>query len=424
MPDRSSPRIVALPRHAWLAVLLVTLAAALVRFPGLGYPAEEYFDEVYHAKTALEYLNGQPPTEWVHPPTAKLLIAVGVALFGYEPWAWRLAPALAGTLLAPVFLLLAWRVLRRPRGALLATVLLLLDGVYLVQSRVAMTNVFAVLFQVLAALLVLRAADHVPALGRAAWRRRDWRSGWRSRRAGRASGPGAFSASSSWRCACAGPWRPATCPRGTCRREAALAALAFGAAPRRGVLPRATCPGCCRTTRWPACWSRAPAPSSSSRARARCGSSCSSRRPSGTTTPSSPRPTTTSAPGGPGRGCTAPPGTSGGRTSRRSAASSPWATRRSGGPRCRPSSGRSITGWRQRDPRRLFIAAGFCVSLPALGAVAANAQLQPLPLRGAPLRLPRPRDDPRPHLGRPRRTPRPGLRGAGGGARSSSSFRS
>ncbi|HUL79774.1 MAG TPA: phospholipid carrier-dependent glycosyltransferase, partial [Vicinamibacteria bacterium] len=44
------------------------------------------------------------------------------------------------------------------RAALLATLLLLLDGVYLVQSRVAMTNVFAVLFQLLAALLVVRAA--------------------------------------------------------------------------------------------------------------------------------------------------------------------------------------------------------------------------------------------------------------------------
>jgi dolichyl-phosphate-mannose--protein O-mannosyl transferase len=140
-----------------LTLLLVALVAAVFRFPGLGFPAQEYFDEVYHAKTALEYLRGQPPTEWVHPPTAKLLIAVGVALFGYEPWAWRLAPALAGTLLAPVFLLLAWRVLPNPRAALLATILLLVDGVYLVQSRVAMTNVFAVLFQLLSALLVLRA---------------------------------------------------------------------------------------------------------------------------------------------------------------------------------------------------------------------------------------------------------------------------
>jgi len=138
--------------------LLVALAAAVFRLPGLGYPGEEYFDEVYHAKTALQYLRGESPTEWVHPPTAKLLIAVPVWLFGYEAWSWRLAPALAGTLLAPVFFLLARRVLATERAALLATLLLLLDGVYLVQSRIAMTNVFAVLFQLLAALLLLRAA--------------------------------------------------------------------------------------------------------------------------------------------------------------------------------------------------------------------------------------------------------------------------
>jgi dolichyl-phosphate-mannose-protein mannosyltransferase len=139
-------------------LLLVLLVAAAFRLPGLGYPAEEYFDEVYHAKTALQYLNGEAPTEWVHPPTAKLLIAIGVHFFGYHPWAWRLAPALAGTALAGVFLLLARRVLRSERAAVLATLLLLCDGVFLVQSRIAMTNVFAVLFQLLAALLVLRAA--------------------------------------------------------------------------------------------------------------------------------------------------------------------------------------------------------------------------------------------------------------------------
>ena len=145
-------------RRQLVLLALVAVAAAAFRLPGLGYPGEEYFDEVYHAKTALEYLRGEPPTEWVHPPTAKLLIAIGVALFGYEPWAWRLVPAVAGILLAPVFLLLARRVLATERAALLATALLLLDGVYLVQSRVAMTNVFAVLFQVLSALFVLRAA--------------------------------------------------------------------------------------------------------------------------------------------------------------------------------------------------------------------------------------------------------------------------
>jgi dolichyl-phosphate-mannose-protein mannosyltransferase len=140
-------------------LLGVTLVAALFRLPGLGYPNEEYFDEVYHAKTALQYLRGQEPTEWVHPPTAKLLIASGIALFGYHPWAWRLAPAIAGILIAPLFLLLARRVLASERAALLATALLLMDGVYLVQSRIAMTNVFAVLFQLLSAFLLLRAAS-------------------------------------------------------------------------------------------------------------------------------------------------------------------------------------------------------------------------------------------------------------------------
>jgi len=146
-------------RHPFLVLAALTLAAALFRFPGLDYPHEEYFDEVYHAKTALQYLHGESPTEWVHPPTAKLLIAIGVAVFGYEPWAWRLAPALAGTLLMPVFFLLARRVSGSERASVLAAVLLLCDGVYLVQSRIAMTNVFAVLFQLLSALLVVRAAS-------------------------------------------------------------------------------------------------------------------------------------------------------------------------------------------------------------------------------------------------------------------------
>jgi dolichyl-phosphate-mannose--protein O-mannosyl transferase len=143
-------------RRDLLVAALLALLAAAFRLPRLGFPPEEVFDEVYHAKTALEYLQGKPPTEWVHPPTAKLLIAIGVHLFGYEPWAWRLLPALAGVALAPVFYLLARRVLRTERAAILAAILLLCDGVYLVQSRTAMTNIFAVLFQVGAALFVVR----------------------------------------------------------------------------------------------------------------------------------------------------------------------------------------------------------------------------------------------------------------------------
>ena len=153
MPSLSPER-----RRTLLVALLLAAVSAAFRLPRLGFPGEEVFDEVYHARTALQYLHGEPPTEWVHPPTAKLLIAVGVWRFGYDAWAWRLMPALAGIALAPVFFMLARRVLATERAALLASVLLLADGVYLVQSRTAMTNIFAVLFQVAAALCILEAA--------------------------------------------------------------------------------------------------------------------------------------------------------------------------------------------------------------------------------------------------------------------------
>ncbi len=153
-------------RDVAIAIVLAAVAA-LFRLPRLGLPAEEVFDEVYHAKTALQYLVGENPTEWVHPPTAKLLIAVGVWIFGYKPWAWRLAPVLAGIALAPVFYAFARRTLVTERAALLASVILLADGVYEVQSRMAMTNIFAVLFQVASALLVVRAVlrDRLPVRG-------------------------------------------------------------------------------------------------------------------------------------------------------------------------------------------------------------------------------------------------------------------
>lgn len=145
--------------------LVFAVGAAVFRLPRLGLPAEEVFDEVYHAKSALQYLSGQFPIDWVHPPTSKLLIAAGVWLFGYDAWAWRLAPAFAGIALAPVFFMLARTALATERAAVLATVVLLSDGVYLVQSRIAMTNIFAVLFQLAAALFVLRAAlpERLPA---------------------------------------------------------------------------------------------------------------------------------------------------------------------------------------------------------------------------------------------------------------------
>lgn len=135
---------------AWLVgIVVVFLALGLVR---LGYPPEQIFDEVYHARTAEEYLKGINPYEWTHPPLAKLLAAIGIAGFGMNAFGWRIVSLLAGTATLGVFYLFSRRVFGSTRIAAIATTLLALDGVFFVQSRVAMTNIYVVGFLIVAAL--------------------------------------------------------------------------------------------------------------------------------------------------------------------------------------------------------------------------------------------------------------------------------
>ncbi|MNR82354.1 putative dolichyl-phosphate-mannose--protein mannosyltransferase [compost metagenome] len=135
---------------AWLiGIAVVFLAIGLYR---LGYPPEQIFDEVYHARTAEEYLKGINPYEWTHPPLAKLLAALGIAAFGMDGFGWRIVSLLAGTGTLAVFYLFSRRVFGSMRIAAIATTLLALDGVFFVQSRVAMTNIYVVGFLIVAAL--------------------------------------------------------------------------------------------------------------------------------------------------------------------------------------------------------------------------------------------------------------------------------
>jgi Gpi18-like mannosyltransferase len=71
----------------WFIVVLV-IASLFLRTFRLGEPARMHFDEVYHARTAAEFLQdwryGQPHAiyEWTHPHLAKYVIAGGLVAFG------------------------------------------------------------------------------------------------------------------------------------------------------------------------------------------------------------------------------------------------------------------------------------------------------------------------------------------------------
>lgn len=122
-------------------------------------------DECYQAFTAHRYALGDPNAwnpyatredmaavtrddmtrwttyEWVHPPSAKLVMAGFIRALGFTPTAFRLGSVVFGLLT----LALLWRLAIRMRGpvfGLLALVLLASDGMWFVFSRVAMNDIY------------------------------------------------------------------------------------------------------------------------------------------------------------------------------------------------------------------------------------------------------------------------------------------
>lgn len=114
-----------------------------------------YFDEIYHGRTAFEYLNGLEPYETTHPPLGKELIGTGITLFGMNPFGWRFMGTLFGVLMLPLIYTLARLLTGRLRFGLLASILLGLDFMRFTQSRIATIDVYSVFFIMLSFLGML-----------------------------------------------------------------------------------------------------------------------------------------------------------------------------------------------------------------------------------------------------------------------------
>ncbi len=118
-----------------------------------------YFDEIYHGRTAYEFLNQwESVYEYTHPPLGKVLIMVGIQLFGMTPFGWRFMPALFGVLMVPLMYLLGKQLFRRSSLAFIGAFLLASDCMHFTQSRLATIDVFAVFFIMLMYLFMIRYA--------------------------------------------------------------------------------------------------------------------------------------------------------------------------------------------------------------------------------------------------------------------------
>lgn len=105
-----------------------------------------YFDEIYHVRTAYEHIHGLETYEWTHPPLGKLMIALGIQLFGMTPFGWRFAGAVSGILMLPLMYLLTRQLTKNKFAAFFAMALMALDCMHFTQSRIGTIDCFAVLF--------------------------------------------------------------------------------------------------------------------------------------------------------------------------------------------------------------------------------------------------------------------------------------
>ena len=108
-----------------------------------------YFDEVYFPRTAYEHIHGLKIYETTHPPMGKNFIALGIKIFGMNPFGWRFMGTLAGVLLVPIMYLFALKLFKKRFYAFIAAFLMMFDFMRLAQTRLATIDSYSCLFVLL-----------------------------------------------------------------------------------------------------------------------------------------------------------------------------------------------------------------------------------------------------------------------------------
>lgn len=119
-----------------------------------------YFDELYYARTANEYLHLKAPYTWVHPPLGMLILAIGIIIFGMNPFGWRIIPNMAGITLVGVMYMFAKRLFKSRRAAIFASILIMFDFMHFTFNRMASIDSTETLFLVLEFYFLYSYAEH------------------------------------------------------------------------------------------------------------------------------------------------------------------------------------------------------------------------------------------------------------------------
>lgn len=113
---------------------------------GKDFMSGTYFDEIYHGRTAYEFIHHMTVYEWTHPPLGKLFIGIGILLFGMVPFGWRIAGTVFGIIMIPIIYMFARRMLRHTWLALTVCLIFTFDFMHFVQTRISTIDVYVTFF--------------------------------------------------------------------------------------------------------------------------------------------------------------------------------------------------------------------------------------------------------------------------------------
>jgi dolichyl-phosphate-mannose-protein mannosyltransferase len=134
------------PNRVKVTAFTIGVLSLALFMAGISKPSATFYDELQYVSSARAFLAGAPNPNPEAPPLGKLLIAVGIKAMGDNPSGWRITGAVCGALTLMAILLWCHLLLHDYVLALTACALTLFNNFLFVMSRVAMMDVFLVMF--------------------------------------------------------------------------------------------------------------------------------------------------------------------------------------------------------------------------------------------------------------------------------------
>lgn len=112
------------------------------------FPKGHNFDEFHYVPSAKQFLELKTNQNWEHPPLAKELMAIGIAVGEDRPFGWRLMSTIFGSLTLVGIYFLALVLFKSEELALWTALLTLCNQLLYVQARIGMLDTFMMGFLV------------------------------------------------------------------------------------------------------------------------------------------------------------------------------------------------------------------------------------------------------------------------------------